>query len=120
MRRMNGNTLEVLDEQGNVLLAIEEDFRNNTLSLKLKGVLSEQAAHEFEDELSAAFFACKRIEIDMHETEYISALAMRILLDTQQKAESKNAVMVLYNLSEPVMQTFVKSGFTELLRIEER
>ena len=117
---MNMNTLEILDNQGNILLRIAESLENNVFHFKVIGRLSEQTAHEFGDELSAAFFACKAICIDMSETESISGLALQNLLKAQQTADAKDISMTLLNLSDAVMQTFVANSFTECFNIEER
>ena len=118
-RRMNGDTLEILIDN-NVILSIQETMEDGTMNINVAGELRNEVAHDFEDELMAAFSVCDKVVIDFAKTTYIASIAMRALLFAQQIIDEKeNASLLIRNLSDSVKTAFEDSGFIDILNIEE-
>lgn len=118
-RRMNGQTLEICDGAGQVVLSISEELQDGMLHMAVAGQLKNEAAHEFEDELMAAFSACPRLVLHFDQVDYIASMALRSLLNVQRMVdEAEDASMVLRGVGPQVMAVFKGSGFSEILQIE--
>lgn len=118
-RRMNGEELEILS--GNtVVLSIREELNEGIMTISLNGEIRNEVAHEFEDEVMAAFSVCENVRIDLEKVGYIASMAMKALLSVQQMIdENENASLVIVRLSPAVKEKFEKSGFVDILNIEE-
>ena len=118
-RRMNGDTLEILD--GDVLvISLSEKLIDNAMHIVVSGEIKNEVAHEFEDELMAAFSVCNIIKLDLSKVTYIASIAMRALLSVQQIIdENDGASLVITNMSPEVKETFDTSGFLDIFNIEE-
>lgn len=118
-RRMNNHVLEICDEDSNVVLSIAEELFERTMKITLSGKITNEVAHDFEDEIMAAFSVCKNIKLDFSEVTYIASLALKSLLSVQQMMdEMVDSSMVLTNVSSEVMTILKDSGFSEILAIE--
>lgn len=118
-RRMNGDKLEICinDE---VVLSFTEKVENGVMYMKVSGDIRNEAAHDFEDEIMAAFSFCTAVRIDMSEVTYIASFALKALLSIQQIIDENNAAgLVIENLSPVAKEMFVESGFMDILNIEE-
>lgn len=119
MRRMNGDILEVLSNE-EVMFSLHESMDNGTMNIKVVGEISNEVAHDFEDEVMAAFSVCNKVKIDFSETTYIASFVMRALLSVQQIIDDNpNASLVITRLSSTVRDIFEESGFVDILNIEE-
>ena len=119
IRRMNNNVLEICNEDSNVILAIAEELVDGKLKITLSGEIKNEVAHEFEDEVMAAFSVCPNLIIDFSKVTYIASFALKSLLSVQQMIdEIDNSSMVLIHVSKEVMSIFKESGFSEILMIE--
>ncbi len=118
-RRINGDVLEILSD-GNVIFSLQETMEDGTMNIKVEGELRNEVAHDFEDEIMAAFSVCENVVIDFGKTTYIASIAMRALLSAQQIIdENENSCLTIKNLSETVRDAFEDSGFIDILNIEE-
>ena len=118
---MNNGILEICDQNENVLMSIAESLQGNSMLIQVSGEIRNQVAHEFEDEIMAAFSVCPNIRIDLKETTYIASFALRALLAMQQIVDATEyASMVICNLSKPVREVFEQTGFVDILCVEER
>ncbi len=118
-RRMNGDSLEILSG-GKVVMSVSEKMIGNEMHIGISGELLNDVAHEFEDELFAAFSVCSNIRLDLSATSYIASLAMRSLLAVQQIVDEKDgASLVISGVSGMVREIFEDAGFTEILTVEE-
>ncbi len=118
VRRVNGDTLEVLNGD-KVVIALSEKLVDGAMHIAVSGELKNEVAHEFEDELMAAFSVCNEVRLDLSEVTYIASIAMRALLSVQQIVdENEDASLVITDLSDEVFETFEASGFTDILNIE--
>lgn len=118
-RRMNGDTLEILNGE-NVVISLSEKLVDNEMHIVVSGEIKNEVAHEFEDELMAAFSVCNVVKVDMSKVTYIASIAMRALLSVQQIIdENDNASLVITSISPEVKEMFETSGFIDILNIEE-
>lgn len=118
-RKMNGDVLEI-SLADSVVLCISEKMVGDTMCIKVSGEIRNEVAHDFEDEIMAAFSVCDKVRIDMSETTYIASLAMKILLSVQQIVdENSNASLTITNLSAEVHEMFEESGFIDIFNIEK-
>lgn len=121
MRRMNGNVLEIFDNNENVIMTLEERVNDNIFDIKVCGEIRNEVAHELEDEIMAALSVCKIIELDMSKTTYIASLTLKSLLSIQQIIDTMDdARLVFYNLSSQVKDVFEDAGFLDIFCVEER
>lgn len=119
-RRMNNNVLEICREDGQVILSLSEIIEGETLTMFLSGQITNDTAHEFEDEVMAALTVCRRIVLDFAGVTYIASMAMRSLLSAQQIVdEMEDSSIVLTKIQPPVMEILEESGFTDILTIEK-
>ncbi len=118
-RRMNGNTLEILNGD-KIIMSLSEKLVDNEMHIAVTGEIKNEVAHEFEDELMAAFSVCDIVKVDLSKVTYIASIAMRALLSVQQIIdENDNSSLIITNLSPEVKETFESSGFLDILNIEE-
>lgn len=120
-RRMNNNILEICDEKNNVVLSItEEVLINGRIRIIFVGELTNEVAHEFEDEIMAVLTVCKNIELDMGKVTYIASMALKTLLSIQQLVDDiDDASMLLRRVSPEVMGVLDETGFSDILQIEQ-
>ncbi len=117
-RRMNGNVLEIVNDDG-VIIALSETMVDKEMHITVSGKLKNEVAHEFEDELMAAFSVCDVVKLDLSNVTYIASIAMRALLSVQQIIDENDKLsLVINNLSKEVKELFEESGFIDLLEIE--
>lgn len=118
-RRMNGDTLEILNGDA-VVLSVCEKLEENEMHIAVAGEIKNEVAHEFEDELMAAFSVCNTVRLDLSQVTYIASLAMRALLSVQQIIDENDASsLVITKLSAEVREMFETSGFLDILNVEE-
>ncbi|MBE6812046.1 MAG: STAS domain-containing protein [Ruminococcaceae bacterium] len=118
-RRMNGDTLEVLNGK-NVIISLTEKLVNKEMHISVSGEIKNEVAHEFEDELMASFSVCNVVKLDLSKVTYIASIAMRALLSVQQIIdENKDAVLLITSMSPEVKEMFDSAGFLDILNIEE-
>lgn len=117
-RNMNGDTLEILVE-GQVVLTLTERMAGETMEIAVAGEIRNEAAHDFEDELMAAFSVCRSVRLDLHGVTYLASLAMRALLSVQQLLDETGGTLTVVHLSEPVRAIFDEAGFLDILDVEE-
>lgn len=119
-RTVKGNTLEIRSEHGHIL-QITEEMAEGTMYIKIAGEIVNECAHDFEDELMAAFSVCNQIKLDLSGITYIASIALRTLLSVQQIVdEHEGASLILTELSPEVHRVFEESGFMEILEIEKK
>lgn len=119
-RRVNNSNIEICDGNNNVILTISEsaDTENQIAKMKLIGKLSNETAHDFEDEIMALFSVISHIELDLSETVYIASMALRVLLSMQQFVdEADDAWLHITGISSEVRTVLEETGFDDILDI---
>ena len=116
---MNGDTLEILNGD-TIIISLSEKLIENAMRIVVSGEIKNEVAHEFEDELMAAFSVCNIVKLDLSKVTYIASIAMRALLSVQQIIdENETASLVITSMSPEVKEMFETSGFLDILNIEE-
>ena len=119
IRRMNGDTLEILDGD-NLVLSLSEKLVDNAMHIAVSGEIKNAVAHDFEDELMAAISVCNVIKLDLSKVTYMASIAMRALLSVQQIVdENDKASLIITKVSPEVKEMFETSGFIDILNIED-
>lgn len=119
-RRINDDVLELVGDDGNVMLSIAENIQSGVMEMTLAGELRGETAHEFEDEVMAALSVCDTIRISFERVTYVAGAALGCLLAVQRIAEERDgARIVIVRPSRPVMEKFGELGFDEILDIED-
>ena len=117
-RKINGITLELFDENYVQVLALEEYYQQNLFQIKVRGQITAETAHDFEDEIIAAVSVCPKIELDFSEVRHMSGFAQGVLLSVQNTLDKiENSDMKIINVNEDVMREFQKTCLTELLQV---
>lgn len=120
VRRISGDTLEILNGE-TVIVSLSEKLVNQEMHIAVCGEIKNEVAHEFEDELMAAFSVCNVVRLDLSKVSYIASIAMRALLSVQQIIdENEAAALIIVGMSSEVKETFDASGFLDILTIEEQ
>lgn len=120
IRKINNGVLELCDESSNTIMTIEEKIEDNVMSIFISGEIKNEVAHEFEDEIMAAFSVTNNIKINLSKATYIASLALRALLSLQQMIdELPESKMIICGLSDQVKQSFIDTGFYDILYIED-
>ena len=116
---MNGNTLEIINGDS-LIMSLSESLVDDEIHICVAGEIKNEVAHEFEDELMAAFSVRNVVKIDLSKATYIASIAMKALLSVQQIIdENDDYSLVIVNLSKEVKEIFEASGFLDILNIEE-
>lgn len=121
IRRMNNGVLEMCNESNQIILSIAEKILpSSTMQITLVGEITNDVAHEFEDEVMATLSVCRVINLDLSGVSYMASMALKTLLSIQQMVEEMDdADMVITRVSTELMTIFKETGFTEILKIEE-
>ena len=118
-RRMNGDTLEILDGE-TLIISLSEKLIDNAMHIVVCGEIKNEVAHEFEDELMAALSVCNVIKLDLSKVTYIASIAMRALLSVQQIIdENEGSSLVIIGMSSQVKEIFDTAGFLDIFNVEE-
>ncbi len=118
-RIIEDDNLIICNEDGEPVLTIQEQFESGVMRLSLKGSITTQTAHEFEDELIAAVTVCDQILVDCAELNLIASSGLKVLLEVQKHLDQrKNGMLKLVSLTKPVRQIFEDTGFADLFEIE--
>jgi len=117
-RYMVGDTLKICaDDQ--VLLSVRESMDEDGMLMKLSGLLRNEIAHDFEDELMTVFSVVDKVRLDLAEVRYVGSVAMKALLSVQQMIdENDDKSFRIVALSGEVKDVFEEAGFMELFDIE--
>ena len=111
-RRINNDTLEFLDGEDQVVLSVYEFLREKTMVIELTGQIRNEIAHDLEDEISAASFACGSVEIDMGGLTYIASMGLKALIDIKREADwAEGTEIVLTNVPEHLSAKLREAGY---------
>ncbi|MBP3815301.1 MAG: STAS domain-containing protein [Firmicutes bacterium] len=98
-------------------MTIDKNLKDGVLTVALAGRLDTTTAPELESSIQESISDVKDLIFNFGELEYISSAGLRVLLSTQ-KIMSKQGSMIVKNVSEPVMEVFEVTGFSDILTIE--
>ena len=98
-------------------MKIDQNKNGNELNIALEGRLDTTTAPELDAALRASLDGVTALNLDFSGLEYISSAGLRVLLSAQ-KIMNKQGEMKLTNVSEPIMEIFEVTGFSDILTIE--
>lgn len=118
-RKIDGDNIIIADENGKVLIVIEESMSDGYMCFNLKGELLNEIAYELEDEVMAGLTVVKQIKINMSGLTYIGSVGLRSLLKIQHIIDdTNNAELILENPGDNIKQIFISNGFLDLFSIK--
>lgn len=97
-------------------MEIKKNKEGSSLDIKVSGRLDTTTAPQLDEEINASIEGVDDLKLDFAELEYISSAGLRVLLATQ-KIMNKQGSMKVVSVSEPVMEVFEITGFSEILTI---
>ena len=100
------------------MLDIRKTVDNDRMILALTGKLDAVTAAELEKELGESLPGTADLTFDMEGLHYISSAGLRVLLSTMKVMDKRRGTMCVTHVSEPVMDLFKTTGFSEILNIE--
>ena len=98
-------------------MEIETTRNDSELTVALSGRLDTLTSPDLEDRLDEELEGVERLIFDLGELEYISSAGLRVLLGAYKMMEEYNG-MLIRNVTEPVMDVFEVTGFSDVLDIE--
>ena len=99
-------------------MEIKTTRNDSELTVALSGRLDTLTSPELEDKLDEELEGVERLIFDLGELEYISSAGLRVLLGAYKMMEEYNG-MLIRNVTEPVMDVFEVTGFSDVLDIEK-
>lgn len=98
-------------------MTINKTLNGTELNIALEGRLDTSTAPQLEAELKQSIDGITKLAFDFAELEYVSSAGLRVLLSAQ-KIMNRQGEMVIRNVSEPIMEVFEVTAFTDILTIE--
>ena len=99
-------------------MEIKTTRNDSELTVALSGRLDTLTSPDLEEMLDEELEGMERLIFDLAELEYISSAGLRVLLGAYKMMEEYNG-MLIRNVTEPVMDVFEVTGFSDVLDIEE-
>lgn len=96
---------------------IKKTKNGTALTLTIEGRIDTTTAPQLETEIKAEADGITELYLDFSGVEYISSAGLRVLLSAQ-KTMNRQGKMALSHVSEPVMEVFEVTGFSDILTIE--
>ena len=118
-RKIDGNTLFILNNDNSVVLSLQTTPENILTTLKVSGSITHEAAPEFEDELMSILTSGSGVALDFTFLEYISASALDTLLTVQKLVDEKRYTFYIKGVSEAARASFKQTGFIDVIDIRE-
>ena len=97
---------------------IVKSIEGNAATLAPDGRLDTTTAPELEAAIDALDDSVTELTLDLENLRYISSAGLRVLLNTQKKANASGGTMKLTHVNEEIMDVFDMTGFVSFLTIE--
>jgi len=103
------------------MVTIDKQMQSNegVYELKVQGEIDASSSIHLETALKEAMQLSKKIVIDMSGLEYISSAGLGVFMSILQELENEEIQMILYNMSEKVIDVFEILGLNQLMNIKE-
>ena len=89
------------------------------ITSNLEGRLDTTTSPELQEELDKLLTKTKfNLILDFKDLSYVSSAGLRVLLSAQKKANDLVGNVVIRNVSDPIMEVFEMTGFSDFLNIE--
>ena len=100
-------------------MKITSNVENDVINIKLEGRLDTTTSPELQEELDKLLTKTKfNLILDFKDLSYVSSAGLRVLLSAQKKANDLVGNVVIRNVSDPIMEVFEMTGFSDFLNIE--
>lgn len=111
-RVVNSNGLKFLDENGNAVVELIENKKDNEVWLiQVKGSISNECAYDVSDELFAIISVGQGIILDLGETTYVSSSFAEMLVQLQIKLENTAfESMPIQNMPPEIFRSLKERG----------
>ena len=100
-------------------MEIKTTRNDSELTVALSGRLDTLTSPDLEEMLDEELEGMERLIFDLGELEYISSAGLRVLLGAYKMMEEYNG-MLIRNVTEPVMDVFEVTGFSNNLFLSPR
>ena len=98
-------------------MEIKKDIEGTKMVLKVSGRMDTNTAPDVEAAIKESIDNVTELVIDFSDLDYISSAGLRVLLSAQ-KIMNEKGTMVLTGVSEPIMEIFEVTGFSDILTIQ--
>ena len=98
-------------------MTITKKQNGTALEIALGGRLDTITAPELEAALNDSLNSAESLVLDFAGLEYVSSAGLRVLLAAQKRMGKKGGMTVTH-VSEPIMEIFEVTGFSDILTIE--
>ena len=100
-------------------MKITSNVENDVITINLEGRLDTTTSPELQEELDKLLTKTKfNLILDFKDLSYVSSAGLRVLLSAQKKANDLVGNVVIRNVSDPIMEVFEMTGFSDFLNIE--
>lgn len=99
-------------------MQIQVKETGETKIVTVEGRIDTTTAPEFEKKLLAELESSKTLRIDLEQVAYVSSAGLRAFLNGQKYANKNGVEMILYNVSDMVMEVLEMTGFVDILIVE--
>lgn len=119
-RKMEGDALVIVGKSGETLFRMEETFGLPRATVAVSGKITQEAVHDFVDELTSLALVSDNIAIDFSKTEFIAGGACDELVGLQQRYFDGKAgrSLVLTGFSSNVKTELSDMGLLAMFEIE--
>ena len=99
------------------MVEIVKKKENEGLLLEVAGEVDASSSIQLDDAFKEAMAVEKKIMVDLSDLEYISSAGLGVFVSHLEEINTSDIKLVLYGLSESVLQIFSLLGLQELLTI---
>ena len=98
-------------------MEIKKEIEGSTMKLKVSGRMDTNTAPDVEEAIKESIDGITELIIDFSDLDYISSAGLRVLLSAQKRMNEQGS-MVITGVSEPIMEIFDVTGFSDILTIQ--
>ncbi len=99
------------------MLNIEKKIDGVKAEITAEGRLDTITAPELEGVIREIIPSVTELVLDFEKLDYISSAGLRVLLSTHKNMTGKGGLKIV-NVSQPIMEIFEVTGFSEILTVE--
>ena len=99
-------------------MTITKKQDGDALTVVLSGRLDTTTSPDLDKALYDELSGIRELILDFTELNYISSAGLRVLLRFQRKMNAQDAGMKITGVSDPILEIFDITGFSEILTVE--
>ncbi|MFY0651304.1 MAG: STAS domain-containing protein [Cyclobacteriaceae bacterium] len=97
------------------MINIESSTEEGICEMKVSGEVDASSSIHLDNSLSEVLSNNKKVIVDLSSLDYISSAGLGVFMSYLQQIENDNIQMVLFGLSEKVLEVFQILGLDQLL-----